>query len=75
MLLSEAMWTSMIPAPTGCKGHGSYFCNGIDDSGSQLSKRDTEGFCDHLFPPPKSTSLDRKPSKKTLTKCDKDAEV
>ena len=43
---------------------------------SQLRKRDTEGFCDnHSLPLKKGNSLDRKPSKRTLKKYAKYAEV
>lgn len=51
----------------------------IDDA--QLRGRDIEGFCDDPFLQPnhfpqRDNSLNRKPSKKkTLRKCDKDAEV
>ena len=40
--------------------------------------RDIEGFCDNLFPSPttqKRQSLVRKPLKRVLKTCDKDAEV
>lgn len=43
---------------------------------AQLRKWDTEGFCGNPYPTPqRSDSLDRKLSKRTLKKCDKDAEV
>jgi hypothetical protein len=46
---------------------------------SQLRERDIEGFCGnpyiHLPTHPQSNSLDRKPLKRTLKNCSKDAEV
>lgn len=46
---------------------------------AQLRERDTEGFCDNSNPRPptqrKSNVLDRKPSRRKLKQCDKDAEA
>lgn len=48
-------------------------------SDTQLRNRDIESLCDKLYPlaphPSKSNSLNRKPMKSTLKRCDKDAEV
>lgn len=69
----DTMWKFIIHVLADCRGQGSYFYSGID--GYRLTvEKDTEGFCDNP-PPPKKVNLDRKPSKRTLKNCDKDAEV
>lgn len=73
-------WMSVIHAPTDCEELRSYFRSGID--GCRLTvghrnkrERGTQNASATTPLPPKSNSLDRKPLKKALKKCHKDAEV
>lgn len=77
MLRPETMWKAMICVPTDCKGQGSYLCSGVDDcrlsAGIEGHRRPLQWPLPR--PTPQSNSIDRKPSKRILTDCDKDAEV
>lgn len=79
MLLPKTICKSIIQAPAHCKGQESYFCHGIDYCRFTVEK---EGHRSLMWQPlslpshpQKSNSLDRKPIKRTLNSCDKDAEV
>lgn len=66
----------MLHVPADCKGQESYFCSGIEDCRLTV-ERDIEGFYDNSYlpHPQKSSTLDRKSSKRTLRNYDKDAGV
>ena len=63
---------SMIPLTI--KGKEATFKVVLMTVDSKLRKSDIEGFCDNTLLSPLD-NLDRKPSKRTLKNCDKDAEV
>lgn len=58
----------MICAGAGCGAQGSFSCSDVDGADSQLRTRVREH-------PPQKEGLERKPLKRTLKKCGKDAEV
>jgi hypothetical protein len=70
----ETMWKSMLHAPTDCEKLRNYFRSGINDL---ILTAEKEGHRRLLWQSnsPKSNSLDRKPLKKTIKNCPKDAEV
>lgn len=73
------MWKSRSTLPLTIKSKKTSFAVALVTVGSQLRMRDTEGSCDTpplpLHHPPKRICLDRKPLKRILKHCNKDAKL
>lgn len=70
----KAMCKPVIPVPDVCKGQRSFFCSGVYDCILTVEEERLRQLLWHSSCP-QSSKLDRQSPKRTLSNCDKDAEV